>query len=76
MKKQPGNIFDWKKLPSEIARPHTWRTRKDPFEDVWDGVQGLLEINPGLEAKTIFDELQRRYPGSFFRWPITDVSAS
>ena len=63
--KTARKYFRLEKLPSEIARPHTWRTRKDPFEDVWDGVQGLLEINPGLEAKTIFDDLQRRYPGRF-----------
>jgi hypothetical protein len=24
-----------------------------------------LEINPGLEAKTLFEDLQRRYPGRF-----------
>ena len=63
--KTARKYFRLEKLPSEIAGPHTWRTRKDPFEDVWDGVQGLLEINPGLEAKTIFDDLQRRYPGRF-----------
>ena len=22
------------KLPSQLKQPHTWRTRKDPFEDV------------------------------------------
>jgi hypothetical protein len=26
-------------LPSEIKKPHTWRTRKDPFEQVWDQIQ-------------------------------------
>ncbi len=53
------------KLPSELKRPHTWRTRKDPFEDVWHEVKSMLEINPGLEAKTIFEDLQRRNPGRF-----------
>ena len=24
------------KLPSELDKPHTWRTRQDPFEDSWD----------------------------------------
>jgi hypothetical protein len=28
-------------------------------------VRGLLEVNPGLEAKTIFEYLQRRYAGRF-----------
>lgn len=53
------------KLPSEVKNDPTWRTRKDPFEDVWEEVRVKLEINPGLEAKTLFQDLQRRYPGRF-----------
>ncbi len=53
------------RLPSELKREHTWRTRKNPFEDVWDGIKSMLEINPGLEAKTLFEDLQRRMPGRF-----------
>ena len=53
------------KLPSELKQEHTWRTRKDPFEDVWEGMKSMLEINPGLEAKTLFEDLQRRHPGRF-----------
>ncbi len=53
------------KLPSEIKKPHTWRTRSDPFEEVWGEVREFLEVNPGLEAKTLFQYLQRRHPGRF-----------
>jgi hypothetical protein len=53
------------KLPSEIKKERTWRTRKDPFEEVWDEIKSKLEINPGLEARTLFEDLQRRYPGRF-----------
>ncbi|CCK79588.1 integrase, catalytic region [Desulfobacula toluolica Tol2] len=53
------------KLPSELKQEHNWRTRKDPFEDVWDGIKGMLSINPGLEAKTIFEDLQRNQPSRF-----------
>lgn len=53
------------KLPSEVKALHTWRTREDPFEDSWDEIKSMLEINPGLEAKTIFEDFQRRYPGRF-----------
>jgi Mu transposase-like protein len=53
------------KLPSELDKTHTWRTRQDPFEDSWDEIKSMLEINPGLEAKTIFEDFQRRYPGRF-----------
>ena len=53
------------KLPSEVKQPHTWRTRKDPFADVWHEVRRKLKINPGLQAKTLFLDLQRRYLGRF-----------
>jgi len=53
------------KLPSELEQQHTWRTREDPFEDFWHEIKSMLEINPGLEAKTIFEDLQRRNPGRF-----------
>lgn len=53
------------KLPSEVKVEHSWRTREDLFADVWQEVKGKLEINPGLEAKTLFEDLQRRYPGRF-----------
>jgi len=53
------------KLPSELEKRHTWRTRKDPFEDAWPAIKVMLEVNPGLEAKTLFEDLQRRNPGRF-----------
>lgn len=55
-------------LPSEVraARPpRSWRTREDPFAAVWPEVADLLSVNPGLQANTLFAELQRRYPGRF-----------
>ncbi|MBA4369844.1 MAG: IS21 family transposase [Desulfobacterium sp.] len=53
------------KLPSELNKDHIWRTRQDPFEDTWHETEMMLEINPGLEAKTIFEDFQRRNPGKF-----------
>jgi hypothetical protein len=32
---------------------------------VWEEVRSKLEVNPGLEAKTLFGYLQRRNPGRF-----------
>ena len=26
-------------IPSELERKHSWRTRKDPFEDNWDEIK-------------------------------------
>jgi hypothetical protein len=51
------------KLPQELRVDHVWRTREDAFDDFWAGVEENLGINPGLEAKTLFEDLQRRYPG-------------
>lgn len=45
-----------KKLPSEIKSLHTWRTRPGTFTEVWAEVQSKLEVNPGLEAKTLFED--------------------
>ena len=52
-------------LPSQRRVPHTWRTREDPFQDVWLELVEQLRLNPGLQAKTLFDDLQRRHPGRF-----------
>jgi putative component of toxin-antitoxin plasmid stabilization module len=52
-------------VPSELAAAPRWRTRPDPFLEVWEEIRELLEVNAGLEAKTVFEYLQRRYPGRF-----------
>jgi transposase len=55
-------------LPSAMTPPRTWRTRPDPFVDVWAAEVEplLLEDKDGkLEAKTLFDELCRRHPSTF-----------
>ena len=54
-----------RKLPSQKKQERTWRTREDPFEEDWSEVQLKLEINPGLEAKTLFEWLQRTCPGRY-----------
>jgi hypothetical protein len=53
------------KLPSELKGEHTWRTRGDAFAEVWEELKERLERNPGLEAKSLFEDLQRRWPGRF-----------
>src|SRR5208283_2949227 len=53
------------KLPSELRREHTWRTRADPFVNVWPWVVEQLSMNAGLEAKTLLEALQRASPGQF-----------
>jgi len=53
------------RLPSELRKDRSWRTRGDPFREVWDAVQKQMEESPGLEAKTLFEWLQREHPGRF-----------
>jgi hypothetical protein len=53
------------KLPGEVRPQHDWRTRLDPFEKVWAEVRGHLEREPGLEALTLFQALQRQHPGKY-----------
>lgn len=53
------------KQPSELVSERDWRTRPDPFAEFWEGIGEQLELNPGLEAKTLFATLQREHPGRF-----------
>jgi hypothetical protein len=55
-------------LPSATKEARDWRTRPDPFVDVWAAeVEPLLltDKDGKLEAKTVFEELCRRRPGQF-----------
>lgn len=44
---------------------HWWRTRKNPFENVWSEVCKWLENNPEREATSILLDLQKKYPGEY-----------
>ena len=50
------------RLPSQVKTIHDWRTREDPFQEDWPWIQELLGNNSGLEARTIFEALQRMAP--------------
>lgn len=63
-------------LPSQRKAKRTWRTRADPFADVWEtDVLPLLEQDRTeqtktatahkLQAKSVLKELRRRHPGEF-----------
>jgi hypothetical protein len=54
------------KLPSEVtSMDRNWRTRPDVFTQVWPELEAKLEVSPKLQAKTLFADLQRRFPGRF-----------
>ncbi len=59
-----------KRRYQKSGRPHDWRTRKDPFEGVWEEVTARLLERPDLTAAEIFRELDSRYPG---RWRATQA---
>jgi hypothetical protein len=50
------------KLPSQMKKPHTWRTRKDPFEEDWPWVVEQLERDPALQGSTLFALLCAQHP--------------
>lgn len=45
--------------------PRTWRTRKDPFEGVWERIERSLIQNPAQTAKKLLSELIEEFPGDF-----------
>ena len=54
-----------RRLPSEMQKKHTWRTRPDPFAEIWEELRQLLRVEPGLQARTLFEHLQQSQPGRF-----------
>lgn len=45
--------------------PRHWRTRADPFEQVWARVLLWLETEPDRTGKELFERLQAECPGAF-----------
>jgi hypothetical protein len=53
------------RLPSQRKTPRDYRTRPDPFVEVWPEVQQRLQDQPRLKAHTLFSWLQQTRPGEF-----------
>ena len=51
--------------PEELKKEHSWRTRPDPFAQVWAEVEAMLGRAPELEAGTLFEVLEGKYPQRF-----------
>lgn len=45
--------------------PRPWRTRTDPFTAVWEELAEQLGRHPDLQALTLLEWLQERYPGEY-----------
>lgn len=55
-------------LPSKTKKPRSWRTRKDPFEKIWDReiVRLLTDDKKGaLSATTVLSWVQEQHPDEY-----------
>ena len=55
--------------PTHCRKPvkvRYWRTREDPFKEVWTDVLLWLQTDPDTTAKDLFERLQNEYPKKFF----------
>jgi hypothetical protein len=54
---------DLGKLPSELKKPRTWRTRSDPFTHDWAEIKTrLAEAQEEVEARALLVFLMAKYP--------------
>lgn len=50
----------------QARKPHDWRTRTDPLAEVWESeLVPLLQQQPKLQAMTLYEYLQQKYPGKY-----------
>lgn len=49
----------------KVKASRWWRTRQDPFEEVWSEISSWLEDQPERTAKSLLQELQERYPDKY-----------
>ena len=54
-----------KRKRKQVQGKRWWRTRKDPFEAVWDQIEQQLERAPDTYATKLLAWLQVKYPGQF-----------
>ena len=54
-----------RKLPSQLKKERTYRTRPNPFEEIEDEIKQLALNHPDLQAKTLIQHLREKYPGKF-----------
>jgi transposase len=52
------------KPPNELQTKHTWRTREDPLATIWPRAEKMLCEASDLEAKSLFEYLLEREPGT------------
>ena len=61
-----GRRIEKGELQPGVKQQRRWRTRVDPFAEVWDSeVVPLLTKNPKLIPITLFEKLQQDHPGGY-----------
>lgn len=65
-RKTAAKYRDEGKLPSELKAPRHWRTREDPFDEVWPVIESKLIDAPEFEAKTLFEWLVAEAPAGTY----------
>lgn len=73
MSVRTGRAWQDGPLPSQTKRSRDWRTRIDPFSEVWErDVAPLLaaDTRSVLDGKTLMAVLDDRYPGRFGAWQL------
>jgi hypothetical protein len=60
----PGRPRKYRRT-KKVQGPRSWRTRPDPFAAVWEEICTWLTTTPERTTKSVFMELQQRYPGQF-----------
>jgi len=53
------------KLPSQMKKPRTHRTRDNPFVGDWSWVEAQIRDDPALQTKTLFALLCAAFPGRY-----------
>jgi hypothetical protein len=53
------------KLPSQMKKPRTHRTRENPFAADWPWVEAQIREDPALQVKTLFGLLCEAFPGRY-----------
>ena len=64
------------RLPSERKEDRNWRTRSDPFTEVWERIREQIATNPGLEARTLFKSVAAAASGQVCRRPVADAATA
>lgn len=66
MSERSGRRIEKSEISTGKKAKRAWRTRKDPFACVWDEeIVPMLEQNPDLQPLTLFEHLNKKYPGAY-----------